>query len=300
MRPFVYVRADNAAAVAKAFAGASGRDEPPTSADAQFIAGGTTILDLMKLDVMRPSALVDINGMEGLYKAVEQTRDGLTLGRACPDGGRGAPSARATRLSGHRREPRARGERATPQYGDTRRQRAQAHAVQLFSRPVVGSLQQADARLRLCGARRLQSGSRRPRVSQQCIATYPGDFAQALIALDAIVETRRGDEQRTISFAGLHRPPAERPDVETTLAPDEMIVSFVVPRVDWTHRSRFLKIRGRESYVFALASAAVALDMPRGGAVRRPASRSGESRPFPGGRVRPRRCSRASQSLRIR
>jgi xanthine dehydrogenase YagS FAD-binding subunit len=80
MRPFVYVRADNAAAVAQAFAGASGRDGPPTSADAQFIAGGTTTLDLMKLDVMRPSALIDINGMEGLDKGVEQTRDGLRLG----------------------------------------------------------------------------------------------------------------------------------------------------------------------------------------------------------------------------
>jgi xanthine dehydrogenase YagS FAD-binding subunit len=80
MRPFVCVRADNAAAVAQAFAGASGRDGPPTSADAQFIAGGTTTLDLMKLDVMRPSALIDINGMEGLDKGVEQTRDGLRLG----------------------------------------------------------------------------------------------------------------------------------------------------------------------------------------------------------------------------
>jgi xanthine dehydrogenase YagS FAD-binding subunit len=78
MRPFVYLRADDAAAVANAFA-ASGREGPSTSADAQFIAGGTTILDLMKLDVMRPSALIDINGVEGL-DGVERTRDGLRLG----------------------------------------------------------------------------------------------------------------------------------------------------------------------------------------------------------------------------
>ena len=105
-------------------------------------------------------------------------------------------------------------------------------------------------------------------VSPDCIATYPGDFAQALIALDATVETWRGGERRTIAFAALHRPPGDRPDVETTLAPDELILAFRVPAGDWTRRSRFLKIRDRESYEFALASAAVALDMDPGGPVR--------------------------------
>ena len=78
MRPFVYVRADNQSAISRAF-GASDRRAPPVSADTQFIAGGTTILDLMKLDVMQPSTLVDISAVEGL-KNVEQTSDGLRLG----------------------------------------------------------------------------------------------------------------------------------------------------------------------------------------------------------------------------
>ena len=105
-------------------------------------------------------------------------------------------------------------------------------------------------------------------VSPHCIAAYPGDFAQALIALDATVDTWRGGERRTIPFAELHRRPEDRPDLETTLAPDELILAFRVPAADWTRRSRFLKIRDRESYEFALASAAVALDMDPGGPVR--------------------------------
>jgi xanthine dehydrogenase YagS FAD-binding subunit len=103
--------------------------------------------------------------------------------------------------------------------------------------------------------------------STQCIATYPGDFAQALIALDAEVEIQRGRRRRQIAFADLHRPPGDRPDAETCLAADEMIVGFFVPAIPWSRRSRFVKVRDRESYEFALASAAVALDMAPGGSV---------------------------------
>jgi xanthine dehydrogenase YagS FAD-binding subunit len=100
--------------------------------------------------------------------------------------------------------------------------------------------------------------------SQQCIATYPGDFAQALIALDAAVQTIGPDGGRTIRFAALHRPPGETPDVETTLRPGEMIVAFDVALAPWMRRSLYLKVRDRESYEFALASAAVALDLRDG------------------------------------
>jgi xanthine dehydrogenase YagS FAD-binding subunit len=103
--------------------------------------------------------------------------------------------------------------------------------------------------------------------SEQCIATYPGDFAQALIALDATVEIRRGSDVRRIAFADLHRLPGDRPDVETSLAPDEMIVAFFVPAAEWSRRSRFVKVRDRQSFEFALASAAVALDMAEDGVV---------------------------------
>ena len=101
-------------------------------------------------------------------------------------------------------------------------------------------------------------------VSDHCIATYAGDFAQALIALDAAVEIAGPKGTRTIPFAALHRRPGDAPDIETTLQPGEMIASFMVPAAPWTRRSLYLKVRDRESYEFALASAAVALDLQDG------------------------------------
>jgi xanthine dehydrogenase YagS FAD-binding subunit len=100
--------------------------------------------------------------------------------------------------------------------------------------------------------------------SDSCIATYPGDFAQALIALEAVVEIASGSGNRTIPFANSHRKPADTSDRETNLHPGEMIAAFLIPAANWTRRSLYLKVRDRESYEFALASAAVALDQQNG------------------------------------
>jgi xanthine dehydrogenase YagS FAD-binding subunit len=97
--------------------------------------------------------------------------------------------------------------------------------------------------------------------SDTCIATYHGDFAQALIALGATVDIEGQRGRRTLAFAKLHRRPGETPNIETNLAPDELITAIEVPLAPWSSRSRYLKIRDRESYAFALASAAVALNM---------------------------------------
>jgi xanthine dehydrogenase YagS FAD-binding subunit len=101
-------------------------------------------------------------------------------------------------------------------------------------------------------------------VSDKCIATYPGDFAQALIALDAEVEIAGQQGVRRIPFANLHRVPGDTPQIETTLKPGELITAFNLPAAAWTKRSLYLKVRDRQSYEFALASAAVALDMQDG------------------------------------
>jgi xanthine dehydrogenase YagS FAD-binding subunit len=98
--------------------------------------------------------------------------------------------------------------------------------------------------------------------SGQCIATYPGDFAQALIALDATVEITGRSGVRSIPFAQLHKPPGDSPQIETTLAAGELISGFTIPG-RWP-RSLYLKVRDRQSYEFALASAAVALDVQDG------------------------------------
>jgi xanthine dehydrogenase YagS FAD-binding subunit len=97
--------------------------------------------------------------------------------------------------------------------------------------------------------------------SDACIATYPGDFGQALIALDAVVDVAGSSGRRQIPFADLHVQPGRTPNVETTLAPDDLILGFELPVEPWFRRSLYLKIRDRESYEFALASAAVALDL---------------------------------------
>jgi xanthine dehydrogenase YagS FAD-binding subunit len=101
-------------------------------------------------------------------------------------------------------------------------------------------------------------------VSDHCIAAYPGDFAQALVALDASVEILGSGEPRVMPFEQLHRLPGDTPHIETILAPGELLVGFRLPVAAWTRRSLFLKIRDRQSYEFALASAAVALDLLEG------------------------------------
>ncbi len=98
-------------------------------------------------------------------------------------------------------------------------------------------------------------------ISGDCIASYPGDFAQALIALDAQVEVSGRNGARVIPFAELHRAPGSTPHLEHTLAPGDLIIAFEVPATPFARRSLYLKIRDRESYEFALASAAVALDL---------------------------------------
>lgn len=98
--------------------------------------------------------------------------------------------------------------------------------------------------------------------SDSCIATYPGDFAQALIALDATVEIAGRSGVRSLPLAELHRSPGNSPQIETTLQPGELISGFTI-NGRWP-RSLYLKTRDRQSYEFALASAAIALDVQDG------------------------------------
>jgi xanthine dehydrogenase YagS FAD-binding subunit len=97
--------------------------------------------------------------------------------------------------------------------------------------------------------------------SDQCIASYPGDWATALIALDCTVQILGRSGRRSLPFAQLHRPPGNTPHIETSLAPGDLITGFSIPAGAHTRRSLYLKVRDRESYEFALASAAVALEL---------------------------------------
>ena len=265
MRPFAYHRPADSKAL-KAIPVGPLQDVPPTSARAQFIAGGTTILDLMKLEVAQPEILIDITQFEDLSE-IEARPAGLRLGALA------------------RMEDVARHPLVMRQYPVIAQSLNLAASAQIRNMARIGGnvLQRTrctyfrDTSWSACNKRVPGSGcaamngfNRAHAVlgtSSHCIATYPGDFAQALIALDATLEIRRGPDRREIAFADLHRLPDDRPDIETSLVPDEIIAAFFVPAAEWSRRSRFVKIRDRESYEFALASAAVALDMAEDGVV---------------------------------
>ena len=258
MRPFVYERAADPAAAIRAAAGSEG---PPTTAPVQFLAGGTTLLDLMKLDVMRPATVVDINDLDHELGGVRAEPGGLHLGALTPmavaaehpDIVRDYPViAQSLQLA------------ASPQLRNMARlggnvlQRTRCNYFRFtdFAECNKRSPGSGCAAIRGVNRKHAVLG-----VSDHCIASYPGDFATALAALGAEVEIAGPGGVRRIGFEDLHRLPGDTPHIETTLAPGDLILGFFVPAGPWTRRSLYLKIRDRQSYEFALASAAVAVDL---------------------------------------
>ena len=251
MRSFRYERAGDAAAAVAAAGGAQ----------AAFLAGGTTLLDLMKLDVEQPAVVVDINDLADRHGRIETTQQGLRLGAL-------------VRMSEAAEHPAIR--RDYPVIAESLRLAASTQIRHMAT--LGGNLLQRtrcsyfrDPEWRVCNKRLPGSGcaalegvNRKHAVlgvSQHCIAAYPGDFAQALVALDASIEVLGADGPRRLSVEAPHLEPGAMPQVETVLAPGDLIVAFEIPARPWTRRSAFRKLRDRESYEFALVSAAVALDM---------------------------------------
>jgi xanthine dehydrogenase YagS FAD-binding subunit len=263
MRPFVYQRPGD---IAEAIGIASQSPDrvPPTMAAAQFLAGGTTILDLMKLDVMRPEVLVDISGAGPAGRRIEKRENALYLGAFVTMADAvGHPEIRQNYPVVAQSLELA----ASPQLrnmatlGGNVLQRTRCV---YFRDPSWGACNKREPGT---GCAALDGVNRKHAVlgvSDKCIATYPGDFAQALVALDAAVEIASPNGGRVVSFEQVHREPGDTPHVETNLMPGEVIVGFLVPAAAWTRRSLYLKIRDRQSYEFALASAAVALDLVEG------------------------------------
>ena len=261
MRPFVYQRAADVPSAVQALAAASGND-PLTEAPIQPLAGGTTLIDLMKLDVMRPGVLVDINPLAAAWSKIELQDGNLLLGSM----------ARMSAVADN-----ADIQRNYPVIAETLKLAA---SPQLRNMAALGGnvLQRTrctyfrDVSYGNCNKRNPGSGcaaldgfNRTHAVlgtSQHCIATYPGDFAQALIALDATVQITGRSGSRNLPFAQLHKAPGDSPQIETSLMPGELISGFTIPG-RWP-RSVYVKARDRQSYEFALASAAVALDVQDG------------------------------------
>src|SRR5260221_2564229 len=226
MRPFVYARAESvAAAVRAAGADAAG---PPTRGATQYLAGGTTMLDLMKLDTMRPDALIDINDLAPAHGQIAIDSQGLRLGALArmsavadhPAVQRDFPViAQSLQLAASAQI------RNMATLGGNVLQRTRCNYFRDASWPACNKRQPGSGCAALEGVNRKHAVLG---VSDHCIATYPGDFAQALVALDAMVEIAGPSGARSIRFEGLHRPPGDRPEVETVLSPGDLITGFAV------------------------------------------------------------------------
>jgi xanthine dehydrogenase YagS FAD-binding subunit len=245
MRPFAFQRASDAAAA--------------ISSGGAFLAGGTTLLDLMKLDVMRPQQVVDINDLA--HREFEVGPQGIRLGALVrmADAARHPVLRRDFPMVVQSLELAASAQiRNMASLGGNVLQRTRCSYFRDVSWPACNKRNPGSG----CAA--LQGVNRKHAVlgtSPNCIATYPGDFAQALIALDATVEIAGPAGARRIGFGELHVAPGDDPSIETTLKPGELITAFAIPALAYARRSMYLKIRDRQSYEFALASAAVALDL---------------------------------------
>ena len=250
MQSFNYVRAGS---VSDAIVGLQ-----QAGANAHFLAGGTTLFDLMKLGVETPGAVVDINAIPGLDKIEVGERE-LRFGALV----RMSDLAADTRLRAH-----------YPAIAESLWRAASQQLRNMAS--LGGNLLQRTRCAYFRGGEPFPCNKRNPGSgcaaiggadrshalfggSSACIATYPGDFAVALLAFDAVIDVLGPTGPRSIAIADLHVVPDDRPHVETTLAPGELIVGIRVPATRAGRASTYHKIRDRESYAFALASAAVVL-----------------------------------------
>jgi xanthine dehydrogenase YagS FAD-binding subunit len=225
--------------------------------DGTFLAGGTTLVDLMKLNVLTPQHVLDINALP--LRGIDTT-DGLRFGAL-------------ERMSDIAAHPGV--------YPAITRALLQSASQQLRNMASIGGNLLQRTRCTYfrdvntpCNKR--EPGSGCPAVnganrmhailgtSDSCVATHASDVAVALVALDASIALTSANGTRTVRLADFYQQPGSTPDVETDLRPGELVTEVHVPRLDWARRSTYVKVRDRQSYEFALCSAAVALDIQDG------------------------------------
>ncbi len=251
MRNFAYHRPDTIAAAIDA-ARAEG---------AQVLAGGTTMVDLMKIGVFEPDALIDITALselEGFEVGSDRIRFGA-LARMAEVGDDTKLSDAAPVLT------EALWKAASPQLRHAAR--LGGNILQQTRCPYFRdtAYSQCNKRNPGSGCAALDGGETNLHAilggSDACVAMYPGDWAQALVAFDAEVKTQGPGGSRTIPFADLHVLPGDTPEIETILKRGELVTGISVPVIPALKASHYLKARDRESYAFASASAAVGVEM---------------------------------------
>lgn len=263
MNTFELVRAADTAAAVAAGARATTAQQ---GADVRFLAGGTTLLDLMKLNVEQPAQLIDVNRLP--LAAIELTPDGgLRIGATARNADLAA-HAIVTRdyavlsqaiLAGASAQLRNMATTAGNLLQRTRCMYFRDTAMPCNKRSPksgCGAIGGANRSLAVLGT------------SPHCIATHPSDMCVAMAALEAVVHVIGPKGTRAIPFGEFHLLPGDTPERETVLAPGDLVTHVTLPPPVAGSQQLYLKLRDRASYEFALASAAVVVSLD-GGTVRR-------------------------------
>ena len=249
MRPFKYSSATEPASAVQAVS---------ANQTAKFLAGGTNLIDLMKEYVERPTELVDISRLN--LAQVRATSNGLSIGALAKNGDTANhplvrqqyPLLSMAILAG------ASGQlRNMATNGGNLMQRTRCQYFYDIATP-------CNKREPGSGCSALEGINRIHAIfgwSDKCVATYPGDMANALYALDAVVRIRSmNGQERTVPVQDFHRLPGDTPEKDNNLQHGELIVAIEIPKNNFANNSYYLKVRDRASYAFALVAVAAALE----------------------------------------
>jgi len=256
MKPFQYTRPTESATAVRSQA-----KDP----QAFFLAGGTNLIDLMKMGVVTPTKVVDINRLP--LKNIETVPTGLRLGALASNS---EVADHPAVLEGHPLLSLAINAGASPQLrnmatiGGNLMQRTRCSYFFDLTMPCNKRVPGSG-----CGA--LEGINRMHAIfgaSDKCIAVNPSDMSVALTALDAIVRVKGPAGDRTIPFQDFHRLPGDRPELDNTLQKGELITAVDLPPAAFKEHVHYLKVRDRTSYAFALVSVAVALDLDSNNMIR--------------------------------
>ncbi len=233
-----------------------------SSPSAAFLAGGTNLVDLMKLGVHAPELLVDVNRL-GLDRIDEDADGGLRIGAGVKN------SDLAAHLGVRRRFPvlaeallnGASGQlRNAATVGGNLLQRTRCLYFQDTTKPCNKRAPGTGCPARVGEHRNLAVMG----WSDSCVATNPSDMAVALTALGAVVHVRHAQGSGAVPIGDLYRLPGDEPERDTTLGPGSLITGVQLPPLGFSTRSAYRKVRDRASYAFAVASVAAALDVADG------------------------------------
>jgi xanthine dehydrogenase YagS FAD-binding subunit len=256
MRVFDFLQVSDAPA---AIAAGAASPTAQQGASVRFLAGGTTLVDLMKLNVEYPDRVVDISRL-GLDGVATLANGDLSVGA----------TARNSDLAHHPqvRERYAALSQAILAGASTQLRNAATTAGNLLQRTRCMYFRDTAS---ACNKRRPGSGC--PAItgtnrmlailgtSDACIAAHPSDMAVAMMAYDAVVHVQGTSGARQIPLSDLYVPPGNRPNIETVLTPGDLVTHVTLPAPLAGERSAYLKLRDRASYEFALVSAAVAVTL---------------------------------------